>query len=82
MRPLEPSNQLESTARKVLVGLILASLALLVFVGLLEAGHDATKYGTIDSNGYPLGFNDPITLGHVRIMFGNATWSGFMESLE
>lgn len=82
MRPLELSDPLEPTARKVIVGLILASLTLQLFIGLLETGHDATRYGTIDSKGYPLGFNDPITWGHVRIMFGNATWTGFVETVE
>lgn len=76
------SDQPESDARRLFVTLILPSFVFLVFIGLLAAGHDETEYGTLDSKGRPLGFNDPITWGHVRIMLGNAIWVGFAETME
>ncbi len=75
-------RQLEATPRKVFVGLILLSLATQLFIGLLETGHDATEYGIRDSRGYPLGFNDPLTWGHVRIMFGNVSLAGYLHTVE
>jgi len=60
--------------------IIVASLLFQVGVALLVAGHDATPYGTLDNEGRPLGFNDPITKGHIKIMLSNATIRGFAEA--
>ena len=75
-------RSLEFHHRKIWFGVILTSLFFQFLVGLLEAGHDATDYGTLDARGNSLGFNDPITWGHVRIMFGNVTPEGYLHTVE
>lgn len=47
---------------------ILASLAFQWLVAVLGAGYNALA-GATDSAGNPIGFNDPITNEHIRMMF-------------
>jgi hypothetical protein len=61
--------------------LIIGSLALGLAAMLLQAGHDATPYGTRDSQGHPLGFNDPITSELCWIMVSNVTLASFIQAL-
>jgi hypothetical protein len=61
--------------------LILGSLTLGLAAMLLQAGHDATPYGTRDSQGHPLGFNDPITSELCWIMVSHVTLGSFIEGL-
>jgi len=51
--------------------LILTSFAFQTAVLLLEAGYYSTPFGTADSSGNQLGFNNPITNELVWILIGN-----------
>src|SRR5687768_1126846 len=46
-------------------------IAILVTAVILRLGIDATPYDTLDSQGRRLGFNDPISGEHYRIIIGN-----------
>ena len=61
--------------------LILGSLTLGLAAMFLQAGHDATPYGTRDSQGHPLGFNDPLTSELCWIMVSHVTFGSFIEGL-
>jgi hypothetical protein len=83
MSSLDAWLKLVSTKTKAIwTALILASLAVQLAVALLEVGHDATPYGTTDAAGRKLGFNDPITFGHLLIMLSNVTFKAFVLAVE
>lgn len=52
---------------------------LLVFA--LEAGYYATPLGTLDSAGNELGFNNPVTMSHIAIMFSNISLGSAVTGL-
>lgn len=52
--------------------IILASLAFQWFVAVLGAGYRAL-HGVADSAGNPIGFNDPVTNEHIRMMFAQVS---------
>ena len=46
-----------------------------------EGGHKATPYGTVDRNGFVLGFNKPLTLDLCRVMLGNTSLKNAMKAV-
>ena len=67
------------TTLSAFVAIILVSALAFAGAALLEAGHNNTPYGTQDSKGHPLGFNDPLTWELCRIMLRNASWAKTWE---
>lgn len=62
--------------------IILVSLAFQLMFVLLEAGFYSTPYGTLDSSGNELGFNNLITSSHVEIMLSNIGVRGLFGGLR
>jgi len=67
--------------KTIWTGLIAVSLLYQVSIALLIAGHDATEYGTLDTQGRRFGFNDPITWGHFHIMLANVTIKRLFDTI-
>ena len=61
--------------RQKCVCLALIGFSLLIFIRLaaFEGGHSVTPYGTTDSKGFVLGFNNKVTPELFSMMFANST---------
>ena len=71
---------MKSRRHVIFLGLITVSFVVLMVAWMLRAGIGATSYETLDSAGRTLGFNDPISAEHYRIIFGNVTPSVMLRN--
>ena len=55
------------------------SFTLCALVTALEVGLVNTPYETVDRQGRSMGFNDPFSLEHYRIMLGNFGWHDLVD---
>jgi hypothetical protein len=65
------SEPAKTMARRFSQALIVLSGVVIIFFVVVRAGIDATPYTTVDSSGRAMGFNDPLSLEHYKIMIGN-----------
>src|SRR5688572_13444130 len=78
----EPRNPALSRAkRSFLTVMIAASLLLCLLSAGLQAGYENSPDGVRDSEGHPLGFNEPLKPELARMVLANATASSMIEAL-
>jgi len=79
MKPEESNGRRGSAVPAVFV--LLAGWMLLSASVLLAAGY-AGAWGRADALGNPVGFNDPLTLGHLPVMAGALSLRGVLRELN
>jgi hypothetical protein len=67
--------------RYFLMAAIGLSALLIILATALQTGYENTPYGIRDSQGNPLGFNEPITAELYGILLRNVDWNGFVKYL-